>query len=243
MPLQLSSILVAVLFLRYVVFEDPKVALREAGKRRKKVCCRVASSTRANAGLRCSYSATPIVLLLVQRMRNTALKRQRRPSITSRNKASSGQGLFSAILPQSDAILLSKLGYDLSAHGAESADWLNVLVAQAVSAYRNMLLAPTASTANSTTGGNEPDADDLDEDGWDASNGSRTKRYVEKELNSVRGKNEKASSMVTLDYITVTDCDFGQDYPVVSNARVRPSNETGKVVSLTLHSLGFKLFG
>jgi hypothetical protein len=28
---------VAVIFLRYVVFEDPKIAMREAGKRKKKV--------------------------------------------------------------------------------------------------------------------------------------------------------------------------------------------------------------
>ena len=32
-----NSILIAIAFLRYVVFEDPKVALREAGKRKKKV--------------------------------------------------------------------------------------------------------------------------------------------------------------------------------------------------------------
>merc|ERR1711939_1077266 len=53
---QASLIIVAVLFLRYVVFEDPPVALREAGKRKKK------------------------------RLRSSASKRQRRASSSSTSR-------------------------------------------------------------------------------------------------------------------------------------------------------------
>jgi hypothetical protein len=33
------------------------------------------------------------------------------------------------------------------------------------------------------------------------------------------------------DHITVSEVDFGEDFPVLSNARVRPSDEKGRVVS------------
>lgn len=35
--------------------------------------------------------------------------------------------------------VLSKLSYDLSTHPPETADWLNVLVAQAIVAYRSLV--------------------------------------------------------------------------------------------------------
>lgn len=71
----------------------------------------------------------------MQRIRSSASKRQRtRPSTSSQ--------LFSATVtvPPSDSVLLQKVGYDLSSHSPESLDWLNVLLAQAVSAYRGMIV-------------------------------------------------------------------------------------------------------
>ena len=133
-------------------------------------------------------------------------------------------------VPTSDGQILKKLGYDLSTHAGESADWLNVLVAQAVSAYRAMILASSAAAqASALDSSDDEDADDQDDA---VSGGRNVKRYVEHALNAARGAKEKQSSMVTLDYIRVTEFDFGQDFPVVSNARVRPSNESGKVVSI-----------
>lgn len=36
------------------------------------------------------------------------------------------------------------------------------------------------------------------------------------------------------DHISVTDVDFGDDFPTVSKARVRPCGEAGRVVRLVL---------
>jgi maintenance of morphology protein 1 len=36
------------------------------------------------------------------------------------------------------------------------------------------------------------------------------------------------------DHITVSEVDFGEDFPVLSNARVRPSDEKGRVVRVVL---------
>lgn len=40
------------------------------------------------------------------------------------------------------------------------------------------------------------------------------------------------------DSISVGDVDFGDDFPVMSNARVRPSEKTGRIVSVPLASSG-----
>lgn len=172
---QASLIIVAVLFLRYVVFEDPTVALREAGKRKKK------------------------------RLRSSASKRQRRASSSSTSRKAP---LFSgaATLPTTDRLILEKLTYDLSSHPSESLDWLNVLLAQACLTYRAMLVAKSTEP-----GGRGP------------------KGFVEDALNGNRAEGEQKQGIVTLDYITVTEVDFGEEYPVFSNARVRPSTESGKV--------------
>lgn len=195
---QASLIFIAILFLRYVVFEDPKKALHEAGQRKKK------------------------------RLRKL---RQRRTSNAPKGAKAGSKFAATTSIPASDQLILSKLSYDLSTHPAESCDWLNVLVAQAVSAYRSMIL-DEAMNYNRNNGQDPSDDEEADPEDDDKPGGGRgAKRYVEKALNSGRASGEEntGSGIVALDYITVTEFDFGQEYPVCSNARVRPSNESGKV--------------
>ncbi|MBW0474252.1 hypothetical protein O181_013967 [Austropuccinia psidii MF-1] len=119
-------------------------------------------------------------------------KRARRPSYHDKSKGN--------IEPE----LLSKLSYDLSTHLPESTDWLNVLVAQALVAYRGL----------------------VHELGEDNSEGSKAREIVEEAMNFARSE---SPGIIDVDYITVTQVDFGQQYPVCTNARVRPADETGRM--------------
>ena len=166
------SILIAIAFLRYVVFEDPKVALREAGKRKKKVRSLFAQAAIDKTCVgRFAYVILMLIIRARQRLRSSTSKRQR-----------SKAPLFSATaaLPPSDAVLLSKTGYDLSTHSAESADWLNVLLAQAIAAYRSMIV--------DGLGGDEQDAE---------REGRGAKGFVEDALNSNRAEGETIVALVS----------------------------------------------
>jgi len=102
--------------------------------------------------------------------------------------------------------LLSKLPYDLSSHPPETTDWLNVLLAQAIIAYRSLLHG-------------------LDDDPT-MPKGNKAKEMVEEAMNFARGE---VPGIISVDYITVTEVEFGKEYPVCTNARVRPADETGRM--------------
>ncbi|KAA1078978.1 ERMES complex subunit mmm1 [Puccinia graminis f. sp. tritici] len=102
--------------------------------------------------------------------------------------------------------LLSKLPYDLSSHPPETTDWLNVLLAQAIIAYRSLVHG-------------------LDDDPT-MPKGNKAKEMVEEAMNFARGE---SPGIISVDYITVTEVEFGKEYPVCTNARVRPADETGRM--------------
>ncbi|WAR60152.1 hypothetical protein PtB15_9B89 [Puccinia triticina] len=106
----------------------------------------------------------------------------------------------------SESELLSKLPYDLSSHPPETADWLNVLLAQAIIAYRSLVHG-------------------LDDDP-SMPKGNKAKEMVEEAMNFARGE---SPGIISVDYITVTEVEFGKEYPACTNARVRPADETGRM--------------
>lgn len=103
--------------------------------------------------------------------------------------------------------LLAALDYDLPSHAPESLDWLNVLMAQALAAYRTLVTA----------------------------NDGGPRALLEKALNrdeSDESGSGNAGGMMGIDRIEVLDVVLGDKYPLLSNARVRPSGEDGGVVSV-----------
>lgn len=162
---QLSLIIVVILFVRYVIFEDPEASRNN--RRHKK-----------------------------PRRSSIISSRRHRPSLADRNTK--------PIVPD----VLSKLSYDLSTHPPETADWLNVLVAQAIVAYRSLVHG------------------ELDEESPSSSRGEKARSMVEEALNSVR---DGEPGFISIDYITVTEVDFGDQFPLCTNARVRPADETGRM--------------
>ena len=59
--------------------------------------------------------------------------------------------------------------------------------------------------------------------------GLGAKGIVEEALNPAK-PDDDVPGIVSIDRIVVTEVDLGEDYPVVTNARVRPSDESGRVV-------------
>ncbi|EGG00389.1 uncharacterized protein MELLADRAFT_111891 [Melampsora larici-populina 98AG31] len=171
---QLSLIIVVILFVRYVIFEDPEAA-RHNRRHKAGFCFPVGMKPRRSS--------------IISSRRN-------RPSLADRN--------VKPLVPD----VLSKLSYDLSTHPPETADWLNVLVAQAIVAYRSLVHG------------------ELDEESASSSRGEKAKRMVEEALNSVR---DGEPGFISIDYITVTEVDFGDQFPLCTNARVRPADETGRM--------------
>ncbi|GAA5956298.1 hypothetical protein JCM3765_005622 [Sporobolomyces pararoseus] len=111
---QLSMVILAVLFLRYVVFEDPDAAKKE----------------REAAKLRDGSDGPAASEGDLSRRR-----KRRRMRSTTENKKGISTSANSATTDSATSILNS-LNYDLSSHSPESLDWLNVLIAQLLSSYR-----------------------------------------------------------------------------------------------------------
>ncbi|BGP12237.1 hypothetical protein JCM10213_000069 [Rhodosporidiobolus nylandii] len=131
---QASMVILAVLFLKYVVFEDPEAAKAEAEERRAKRRKGAASGSGQQDG------------------KTKRGRKSKAPLATDTPPSSS-----------TAAALLSSLSYDLSVHPSESLDWLNILLAQLISSYRSLADTHAAGGAaalveealNKKTGGGE----------------------------------------------------------------------------------------
>lgn len=104
--------------------------------------------------------------------------------------------------------LLETLAYDLSSHAPESLDWLNILLGQLIGSYRSL--------AASHSGG-----------------GART--LLEEALNrstlaAEADGQEQAQGMIGLDFIEVDEVELGEAFPVLTDARVRPSGSDSESV-------------
>lgn len=111
---QISVVIVIIVLVRYVIFEDSKTALDKESQ------LRVSRTSRAR-----------------QRYLNS-IGRKKNP-LNSTTTATSNQQTTSTSTTLAE--ILSKTGYDLSTHSSESLDWLNVVFAQAVAGYRDDVLA------------------------------------------------------------------------------------------------------
>lgn len=193
---QISMVIVALLLIRYVIFEDSATALEKERLMRLKVSQR-RSKLHAKSllqGARRSHSAAT----------SSSHPLRKSPRVSSDTKAS----MF--------ANILDKTVYDLSSHLPETTDWLNVMFAQAIAGYREDVLAGGASTTyHSGADGAARSSHPIEPQK------ERTARDLMEEI-----LNRASSSF--LDPIRVTEADFGDAYPIFTNARVRPADDTGR---------------
>ncbi|GAA5861360.1 hypothetical protein JCM3774_000223 [Rhodotorula dairenensis] len=196
---QASMVVLAVLFLRYVVFEDPDISKRADEERRQK---RKRARSRSLAG-------------------QTGHDRLGRGETDGRRSAGhkdKGKGKAAPATPDPAAsatnasTLLETLAYDLSSHAPESLDWLNVLLGQLIGSYRALAASHSAGGARTL----------LEE----ALNRSTLAAEAEGQ--------EKPQGMVGLDFIEVDEVELGEAYPVLTDARVRPSGSDGEGVRVEL---------
>lgn len=182
---QVSMVVIALLLIRYVIFEDSATALEKERLMRLKVSQRRSKRHAKN-------------LLQDARRVNGSTLNQKSRQWKDRRGVSAAASMF--------ANILDRTGYDISTHMAESADWLNVMFAQAIAGYREDVLAGGSNFNSSSS--LEP-------------NKERTARDLMEEI-----LNRATSSF--LDPIRVTEADFGDAYPIFTNARVRPADDTGR---------------
>lgn len=118
--------------------------------------------------------------------------------------------------------ILSKLSYDLPTHAPESLDWLNILNAQMLSSYRNLILQ--SKTGNGGAKGLMEEI--LNRASGNESTGSTGGEGVDGE-----GDGGAGGGLIGVDRIRVGEVELGDKFPILSNARVRPSSsEDGAVV-------------
>ena len=207
---QISMVVIALLLIRYVIFEDSATALEKERLMRLKISERrskrhakdlLQSARRTTTASSPASSTNPL----------------RKNRVSSDNRASTF------------ANILDKTAYDLSSHLAESTDWLNVMFAQAIAGYREDVLAGGVSPhppshqhhARHGTPGIHFGSDAIDPPTEMEPEKERTARDLMEEI-----LNRASSSF--LDPIRVTEADFGDAYPIFTNARVRPADDTGR---------------
>lgn len=203
-------VLVALLLIRYVIFEDSATALEKERLMRLKI-----SERRSKR-----HAKT-----LLQGARRVAA-----PSSASHPLRKSHR-ISSDTRASVFANILDKTAYDLSSHLPESTDWLNVMFAQAIAGYREDVLAggvspdPPSSQHRASTRHGGPSiqfgTDPVDPLTDLEPEKERTARDLMEEI-----LNRTSSSF--LDPIRVTEADFGDAYPIFTNARVRPADDTGR---------------
>lgn len=104
--------------------------------------------------------------------------------------------------------LLETLAYDLSSHAPESLDWLNVLLGQLIGSYRALAASHSAGGARTL----------LEE--------ALNRTTLAAEADGL----EKPQGMVGLDFIEVDEVELGEAFPVLTDARVRPSGSDSEGV-------------
>lgn len=171
---QLSVVLLALVAIRYIIFEDSR------------------SDPTSRAG-RAKTSAAQADTL-----------RKGRKSTSKKD----GPGTDGVSIASTMADIMSKVKYEIDSHAGESIDWLNVVVAQALAGYR----------------------EDISVGGW---SGERKRDQVQKTarewMEEILNARTVGRGMSFLDPIRVTHVDFGDAYPVFTNARVRPADDTGRM--------------
>ncbi|KAJ1033805.1 hypothetical protein NDA16_000015 [Ustilago loliicola] len=208
---QISMVVIALLLIRYVIFEDSATALEKERLMRLKISER-RSKRHAKALLQGARRAT------------TASA----PSSTT-NPLRKSNRISSDTRASTFANILDKTAYDISSHLPESADWLNVMFAQAIAGYREDVLAggvsPHPPSYHASPRHGSPAihfaSSDIDPPAHLEPEKERTARDLMEEI-----LNRASSSF--LDPIRVTEADFGDAYPIFTNARVRPADDTGR---------------
>ncbi|GAA5919830.1 hypothetical protein JCM6882_005610 [Rhodosporidiobolus microsporus] len=204
---QASMVLLAILFLKYVVFENPETARtdteerwrRRRGRRSgepsgergggRKAVSGIFISSPQSSGRDRSQPSSPLYFRFGRGVFNgcTCSLMQNLPNMATTHPPA--------------AALLNALSYDLATHPSESLDWLNVLLAQLLASYRSLAAAHFAGGARA---------------------------LIEEALNRKTGGGDGDQGVVGIDYVEVEEVELGDAYPVLSAARVRPSGIGGE---------------
>ncbi|CAO1639424.1 unnamed protein product [Sympodiomycopsis kandeliae] len=236
---QVSVIIIVVALIRYLLLEDPpsSASADQVNKKRRRKSS--SSSTFPVTSTSSNKSGQPLSSLLSLSLslgkNSTAVDTSQQPG---RAKSPPPNGLESDGQVYGSGPALSTLeripdavGYDMETAADTDVGWLNVLLAHAWAGYRDDFLAGGSSRPDIIHGECESDEDNTS-DGSSPSIESedavhRTAGLLMQEvLNRPKVEDGKLDF---LDEIQVTECILGNSYPTLSNARVRPRDDQGRV--------------
>ena len=195
---QLSVVIIALIAIRYIIFEDSKAA------RSKPRSSRVRTTSQGDA--------------------------------RRKGRKDGGDANVANVM----ADILNKVHYEIDSHSGESIDWVNVVFGQALAGYREDILAGGWSAEREIqVDGIQRTARDWMEEMLNARTVGRGMDFLVSEGFSLIDFLQRLSltSLYSQDPIEVTHVTFGDAYPILTNARVRPADDTGRLVSISLLSL------
>lgn len=130
------------------------------------------------------------------------------------------------------------VGYDMETAADVDVGWLNVLLAHVWEGYRDDLLAGGSKPRREVVGRDVwEDVDEFEQANGDSAGNSMGEGYQSTPAGTALAYFQEilnrpkvdAQKLDFLDPIIVTDCQLGSSYPILSNARVRPRDDQGRV--------------
>ncbi|UZJ51122.1 hypothetical protein CBS101457_000442 [Exobasidium rhododendri] len=171
---QLSVVIIALIAIRYIIFEDSRSPSSRVQSSRAK------TSSQSD------------------RMRKSG------KSVSNKDGLGAGAVNIGSVMTE----IMSKVQYEADSHAGESVDWLNVVIAQAIAGYR----------------------DDIIAGGWSAEKRSNEAQVTAREwMENILNAKTVGRGMKILDPIQVNDVTFGDAYPIFTNTKVRPADDTGRM--------------
>lgn len=233
---QLSIIIVVIALIRYLLFEQatPEAAHDGAGDEHDAEDQGTETGSTANRSrhfpsLSSQNQKGQSIASLLSLSLSSAPPRAKSPppaSLGAENGAGSGPNLLTlARIP--DAV-----GFDMETAVDIDVGWLNVLLAHVWEGYRDDFLAGGSSHQTPSEAGDDGEWEDVVGVAEEAAevpseSPARCARDLMEEI--INRPKVEEGKMAFLDSIKVTECLLGTSYPILSNARVRPRDDQGRV--------------
>lgn len=198
---QLSVIIIALFAIRYIIFEDSKSSQKRT-RRPSHIPIRI-SKNRKNGILPSNSTRKDVPL-------STTIKDSE------------------ADVPRVMADIMNKVQYEMDSHASESIDWINVIVAQALAGYRQDIhYGGWSNDDQDEERQGEKRAKKIDDK--EGKEGTRLQRTARDWMEEILNLNTVGRGMTFLDPIQVNQVEFGDAYPIFSNAKVRPADDMGRM--------------
>lgn len=229
---QLSIICVVIALIRYLLLEDTSATPTDDGAIDGKDNKEGVKRRHFPQSSMQSRSGQTVTSLLSLSLSSVPPRATSPPPGNAGTESVAGSGPSLAAL----ARIPDAVGYDMETASDVDVGWLNVLVAHVWEGYRDDFLAGGSEKPEPTSIQTDFDDDEWDDVDKDRNiNGSaeqdmgNTQRSARDFMQEILNRPKEEGKVTFLDAFEVTECLLGNSYPILSNARVRPRDDQGRV--------------